>query len=41
VAARFIGDPKIVTSSAPLDAVRQNPATPGTKLREKVGHFVA
>ena len=37
----FIANPKITTSVAPFECMRQNPATASTELREKMGKLVA
>ena len=41
MAALFVGDSQIATSLLPLNAMRQNPAAAGTKLRENMSKFVA
>jgi hypothetical protein len=37
----FIANPKITTSIAPFECMRQNPATASTELREEMGKLVA
>ena len=41
MAALLIGDSQVVTSVVPLNAMGENPATPGAELREQVRQLMS